>query len=58
MSWLDTPGSAPGIGQADIDRALAAGRSMAEIQAAINRAQGAGVAVGSKAQAYAAPTTS
>jgi len=58
MSWLDTPGSAPGIGQADIDRALAAGRSMREIQAEINRVQGAGVAVGPKAQAYAAPTTS
>ena len=59
MSWLDTPGSAPGIGQADIDRALAAGRSMSEIQAEINRAQGAGVAVGTKAQSYAtSPITS
>lgn len=59
MSWLDTPGSAPGIGQADIDRALAAGRSMSEIQAEINRAQSAGLDVGAKAQSYAvSPTTS
>lgn len=55
MSWLDAPGSDVGIGRADIDRALAAGRTAREIQDEINRARSAGVAVGEKALSWAAP---
>jgi hypothetical protein len=56
MSWLDAQGSSAGIGRADIDRALAAGRTAREIQEELNRAKAAGIAVGEKALSWSAPS--
>jgi len=56
MSWLDTNKSG-GIGRADIDRALASGRTERDIQAELARAQSSGVEVGEQALSWSGGAT-
>jgi hypothetical protein len=51
MSWLDTNQSG-GVGRADIDRAIAAGRSQKEIRDELSRLQSSGYNVGEKAKTW------
>ena len=57
MSWLDTNKSG-GVGRADIDRALASGRSQEAIKAELSRLQGSGYSVGQKALSWGGVSSS